>query len=192
MLNLTKGQEFKLDLSKGVISKLNVGLGWDTEADLDVHAVLYNNAGIPLSRVCFSNMTDRGVRLSEDNMTGKGDGDDEIIFIDTNKLDKEVATISIFVKVFTPFMSFKNVKGSFIRLYDDSTAYTKSVLDNGEYDKYKIVHFADIKIEGKELVYKIVMNGEDDSMGKIAKRQFKVSNSSQEETATKKKRFGLF
>ncbi|WP_297522699.1 TerD family protein [uncultured Clostridium sp.] len=192
MLNLTKGQEFKLDLSKGVISKLNVGLGWDTEADLDVHAILYNKDGKPLSRVCFTNLNDRGVTLSGDNTTGKGDGDDEIIFIDINTLDKEVATLGIYVKVFTPFSTFKNVKGSFIRLYDDSTSYTKSMLDNGEYDKYKIVHFANIEIQGKELVYKVIMNGEEDSMGKIAKRPLISEKSFNKEQPAKKKLFGLF
>ncbi|MGL4762127.1 MAG: TerD family protein [Sarcina sp.] len=192
MLNLTKGQEFKLDLSKGVIRKLNVGLGWDTEADLDVHAVLYNNAGKPLSRVSFSNLNDRGVRLSGDNLTGEGDGDDEIIYIDIDTLDKEVATIGVYVNVFTAFLTFKNVKGSFIRLYDDSASYTKSMLDNGEYDKFKVVHFANITIQGKELIYKVVMNGKEDSIGKIAKQPLAGTVPANEEKPAKKKLFGLF
>ncbi|MGL4450248.1 MAG: TerD family protein [Sarcina sp.] len=191
MLDLKKGQEFKLDLTKGTISKLNVGLGWDTQADLDVHAILYNNIGRPLTRVCFSHLSDRGVTLSGDNTTGAGDGDDEIIFIDINTLAQEVATIGIYVKVFTPFMTFKNVKGSFIRLFEGSTVHTKSILDNGVYNEFKIVHFANIEIKGKELAYKVIMEGKKESMGKLASKPLNKCTKELSKTS-KKKFFGLF
>jgi stress response protein SCP2 len=85
-LNLNKGDV--LNLSKGLVldlikssslEKLDIGLGWDTKCDLDSIAFLTDANGVIKDTVYFGSKRKQGIFLNGDNLTGAGDGDDEII-----------------------------------------------------------------------------------------------------------------
>lgn len=90
-VSLQKGQ--KVDLTKGNpgLSKIVIGLGWDTnkydggsDFDLDASAFLLNVNGKAASDsdfIFYNNLTggNNSVTHTGDNRTGEGDGDDEQI-----------------------------------------------------------------------------------------------------------------
>ena len=90
-VNLTKGQKVDLTKSNPGLSKIVVGLGWDTnkydggsDFDLDAAAFLLNAEGKVASDadfVFYSNLkhSSGAVEHLGDNLTGEGDGDDEQI-----------------------------------------------------------------------------------------------------------------
>lgn len=112
LINLEKGQ--KVDLTKGTnSSRFYVGLGWDApqtqgghDYDLDASAILLGADGKILDGqsknfVFYGNLQHEsgGVIHTGDNLTGDGDGDDEIIIIDTNKLPANCEEVSVIVTI---------------------------------------------------------------------------------------------
>jgi stress response protein SCP2 len=78
-INMTKGQSLDLKKEDGsAIPSIRVGLGWDVSAgktmDLDLFVVRKSD-----KKVAYFNDQKalEGVTLSDDNLTGEGDGDDE-------------------------------------------------------------------------------------------------------------------
>ena len=155
MLNLTKGTLLDLSKKDPDLRLLQVGLGWDTKMDLDSHAYLLDSNNKLIEHVSFSNLKGTGVRLNGDNMTGKGDGDDEIIFVNFSELKDSVSKISFYVNIFSfnPFSKkdFSQVKGAYVRLVNSETNIDLckySITDSGK--GVRVFHFADlVKINGK-------------------------------------------
>lgn len=120
-ISLVKGQ--KVDLTKGNagLSRITVGLGWDpaviekkgffgtkkstVQIDCDASVLLLDARG-KLARkehlICFYNKTSpcQSVVHSGDNLTGEGDGDDEQIFVDLNKVPAQVEKILAVVNIY--------------------------------------------------------------------------------------------
>lgn len=129
-LNLQKNQV--LDLKKAVpaLEEVIVGAGWDVaetgaEFDLDIAAFLLNSNGkiqrVPDDVIFFNNMQAQGIRLTDDNRTGEGDGDDERIIINLNQLPQHVEKIVFTVTIFEGALrrqTFGMINNSFIRLLD--------------------------------------------------------------------------
>jgi len=109
-INLQKGQ--KIDLTKGNpgLTKVVIGLGWDTnkysggfDFDLDASAFLIDKdgkAGGIEDFIYYNNLVggDGSVVHTGDNLTGDGEGDDEQIKIDLLKVPAHVAKVAISVK----------------------------------------------------------------------------------------------
>jgi tellurium resistance protein TerD len=135
-INLTKGA--RLDLSKAApsTSLFAIGLGWDTNKyngsaafDLDASAFLLKdgkaeNMG---ALVYYGKLkSDCGSVLHMgDNLTGEGDGDDEIIKVDTTKIDtNKYNEVEIAVTIYDAVsrnQTFGQVDNAFIRIYDPAT-----------------------------------------------------------------------
>ena len=132
-ISLTKGQ--KVDLTKGNpgLSKIMVGLGWDTNKydggaafDLDASAFLTKADGKVASDkdfVFYGNLehASKSVKHMGDNLTGDGEGDDEQIFVDLSKVPQEIEKISFTVTIYdaeTRKQSFGQVSNAFIRIVD--------------------------------------------------------------------------
>ena len=107
-INLQKGQRVSLDNSMKLAL---VGLGWDTnrydggfDFDLDASAFLLGENGKLLRDedfVFYNNLNGRdgAVVHTGDNLTGDGDGDDEVIMIDFSKIPSEIKKIAICVTI---------------------------------------------------------------------------------------------
>ncbi len=127
-INLQKGQRVTLDNSMQLAL---VGLGWDTnrydggsDFDLDASAFLLGENG-KLNRdedfIFYNNLTSRNdaVVHTGDNLTGDGDGDDEVIFIDFSKIPSDVKKIAIVVTIHDAEarrQNFGQVSNAYIRI----------------------------------------------------------------------------
>ncbi len=141
-VNLQKGQ--KVDLTKGNagLKTLIVGLGWDEaprkfslfakqeDIDCDASAMLINANTKKLMGavdvVYFGNLTHRSgaVRHCGDNLTGAGDGDDEQIIVELNKVPQDFDRIVFVVNIYQANQRkqhFGMIKNAFIRVVDADT-----------------------------------------------------------------------
>jgi stress response protein SCP2 len=107
------------------LSKVRMGLGWDpaqygANIDLDASCILYDDRGKDVDKIWFmSKKGARGaVRHSGDNLTGQGEGDDEVIFVDLAALPPNVRTLVFTVNSFAG-QRFTEVRNAFCRLIDD-------------------------------------------------------------------------
>lgn len=133
-ISLQKGQ--KVDLTKGNpgLSKLIVGLGWDTnkydgqaDFDLDAAAFLLADTGKVSEEkdfVFYSNLKhpSRGVVHLGDNRTGIGDGDDEQIRVDLSLIPASIQQIDFTVTIYeaeSRHQNFGQVSNAYIRVFDE-------------------------------------------------------------------------
>ena len=146
-VNLSKGQ--KVDLTKGNpgLSKIIVGLGWDTnkydggaDFDLDASAFLCGDNGRVLSDsdfIFYSNLTHSSgaVEHTGDNLTGEGEGDDEVIKVDLSLVPANISKIAFTVTIYDAEQRGQNfgmVSNSFIRIYNVETGEEILRYDLGE------------------------------------------------------------
>lgn len=130
-INLVKQQAISLEKVAPGLSIVEVGLGWESVADLDASAFgcKYNAAGDPILLadeffVFFNNKTSPNGEIAHqgDNRTGAGDGDDEVIIVDLSKADAQLQEISFVATIYggAP-ANFGQVTGAYIRLVDGVT-----------------------------------------------------------------------
>lgn len=146
-VSLEKGQ--KVDLTKGNngLSKIIVGLGWDeaapkgakglfssllgkSTADIDCDAsVLMLDENDKLQGVSnliyFGNLKskDGSVVHTGDNLTGEGDGDDEVILVDLSKVPKDFKKLLFIVNIYDSakrHQDFGMIKNAFIRVVNST------------------------------------------------------------------------
>jgi len=146
-VSLTKGQ--KVDLTKGNpgLSKLLVGLGWDTnrydggsDFDLDAAAFLLGGNGKTASDadfVFYGNLkhASGAVEHLGDNLTGEGEGDDEQIKVDLSKVPETVEKIDFTVTIYEAEerrQNFGQVSNAFIRVVDEASNTELIRYDLGE------------------------------------------------------------
>jgi len=108
---LTQGQEWAVVGSDGQrLAKLRMGVGWDKDptagaiasgrADVDLDATAVQFAGGELFDIAFYNnlaTRDGSVVHQGDNLTGSGEGDDEVIAIDLDRVYGRVDRIVFLV-----------------------------------------------------------------------------------------------
>ena len=127
-ISLVKGQKVSLDNSMKLAL---VGLGWDTnrydggfDFDLDASAFLLGENG-KLQRdedfIFYNNLESRNKAVvhTGDNLTGDGDGDDEVIMIDFSKIPNDVKKIAICVTIHDAAargQNFGQVSNAYIRI----------------------------------------------------------------------------
>jgi stress response protein SCP2 len=141
-VNLQKGQKVELRKSNGGdLTKVMVGLGWDEikqtkgfflkkntqEIDCDATALLLQNGKFVSSAdmIYFGNLTHESgtVRHMGDNLTGEGEGDDEQIAVDLQRLPKVYDKIVFVVNIFQAKargQHFGMLQNAFIRICDDN------------------------------------------------------------------------
>lgn len=146
-INLQKGQ--KVDLTKGNpgLSKLLVGLGWDTnkydggaDFDLDASAFLLGENGKVTTQgdfIFYGNLkhASESVEHMGDNLTGEGDGDDEQITINLSQVPANISKIAFTVTIYESDkrrQNFGQVSNAYIRIVDESTGTELIHYDLGE------------------------------------------------------------
>ncbi|SHL25296.1 tellurium resistance protein TerZ [Pseudonocardia thermophila] len=134
-VSLVKGQ--KVSLAKrggGTLTRVRMGLGWDAvkkrglfgrraqQIDLDASALLFDDQRRLLDAVWFRQLQskDGAVQHTGDNLTGEGEGDDESIIVDLQRLSPAVSQIVFTVNSFTG-QDFSQIENAFCRLVDETT-----------------------------------------------------------------------
>lgn len=127
---LEKGE--KTDLTKGTgLTLVKIGCGWDPQSngnafDVDASALILDQDEMlitPKHLVYYGNeeSPEKFVVHSGDNLTGEGDGDDEVITVDFSKAPataKEVLIIANVYKGKERGQNFGKIKNCFIRVFD--------------------------------------------------------------------------
>jgi tellurium resistance protein TerD len=134
-INLQKGQ--KVDLTKGNpgLSKILIGLGWDTnkydggaDFDLDAAAFLINEKGKVAADedfIFYGNLkhASGAVEHTGDNLTGEGEGDDEVIRVDLIAIPTQIQKITITVTIHEAEerrQNFGQVSNAYIRIVNEA------------------------------------------------------------------------
>jgi tellurium resistance protein TerD len=134
-ISLAKGGNVSLTKLAPSLTKAAVGLGWDVRTttgadfDLDATALVCGPDGKVLDDrhfVFYNNLTspDGSVEHTGDNLTGEGEGDDEVINVNVSAVPAGVDRVVFAVSIYeggTRGQSFGQVVNAFIRVVDAST-----------------------------------------------------------------------
>ncbi len=137
-VSLAKGQRVSLEKVAPGLSEVFIGLGWDVKStdtgydfDLDSslfllganekllsdsHFIFYNNLASP--------DPDKSVQHLGDNLTGVGEGDDEVIKINLKKVPADVQKIVVTVTIHEAqqrHQNFGQVQNAFVRVVNAQT-----------------------------------------------------------------------
>jgi len=139
-INLQKGQ--KISLSKeagGNLNKIVMGLGWDQKKaagggkllgglfggggsdaiDLDASCVMFDDHNKVVETVYFGHLKskDGSIVHTGDNRSGAGDGDDEQIIVELDRVPATVKALVFTVSSYTG-QSFNSVENAYCRMVD--------------------------------------------------------------------------
>lgn len=174
-INLQKGQ--KVDLTKGNagLTKIFVGLGWDTnkydgkfDFDLDASAFLVDQNGKVLTDtdfIFYGNLehSSGSVLHTGDNLTGEGEGDDEVINVDLSKIPANIAKVAFTVTIYDSSVRNQNfgmVSNAYIRVVNTDTNAELIHYDLGEdYSIETAVVVAELYRHGAEWKFNAVGSG---------------------------------
>ncbi|MBA4537780.1 TerD family protein [Bacillus aquiflavi] len=146
-INLSKGQRIDLTKTNPGLTKVIIGLGWDTnqydgghDFDLDASAFLTDENGKvtqDLDFIFYNNLKHSTgcVEHTGDNRTGEGDGDDEQIKINFSKVPSHVHRIAITVTIHDADVrnqNFGQVSNAFVRVVNEDTNQEVLRYDLGE------------------------------------------------------------
>lgn len=131
-ISLQKGQKVELTKTNPGLTKVVVGLGWDTNKydgghafDLDATAFMLGDSGKVTQDedfIFYNNPRDAAgsvVHLG-DNLTGAGEGDDEQITVDLSKVPANIQSIAFTVTIHEAEQrgqNFGQVSNAFIRVF---------------------------------------------------------------------------
>jgi len=133
-VSLTKGQRVSLNKDGGVaLTNIQMGLGWDpvvvkkrfgnrsADIDLDASVVMFADAQAA-DVIYYGQLTskDGSIRHLGDNLTGAGEGDDEVVTVDLTRVPMHVNAL-IFIVTSYQGQTFEQVDNAFCRLLDQTT-----------------------------------------------------------------------
>lgn len=146
-INLSKGQKVSLTKDNPGLNNILVGLSWDVNAfdsgtsfDLDASVFIADASGkCPSDKefIFYGNKehTSGAVKHMGDNTTGEGDGDDEQIHIELNKVPDNLEKIAFTVTIYEAeqrHQNFGQVSNAYIRIIDEATGTELVRFDLGE------------------------------------------------------------
>lgn len=146
-INLSKGQKIDLTKTNPGLTKVVVGLGWDTnkysgggDFDLDASVFLVGEGGKsrgPEDFIFYNNLVGAGgaVTHTGDNLTGEGEGDDEQVIVDLPNVPADVHKISFTVTIHeaeSRGQNFGQVSNAFIRIVNENSNEELIRYDLGE------------------------------------------------------------
>ena len=134
-VSLSKGGNVSLTKEAPGLTAVLVGLGWEARTttgadfDLDASAILTAETGKVASDkdfVFYNNLksVDGSVEHTGDNLTGEGEGDDEVIKVNLAAVPAAVAKIVFPVSIYeaeSRLQSFGQVRNAYIRVVNQAT-----------------------------------------------------------------------
>jgi tellurium resistance protein TerD len=188
-ISLNKGGNLSLSKEAPGLSKILVGLGWDTRSsdgqdfDLDASAFLLKEGDKVRADTDFIfynqlKSPDGSVEHTGDNLTGEGEGDDEVIKVDLSRVPPEVQKISIAVTIHDAEgrrQNFGMVTNAFIRIVNDAggTEIARYDLSEDASTETAMV-FGEVYRNGPEWKFRAVGQGYNGGLGPLA-RNFGVN-----------------
>ena len=146
-VSLFKGQKVSLTKDNPGLIRVIVGLGWDTNKydggapfDLDAAAFLLDSNGkvrADSDFVFYNNLIhpSEAVKHTGDNLTGEGEGDDEVIIVNLTRIPESVCRIAFTVTIYDAEerkQNFGQVSNAYIHIVDSATNEELIRYDLGE------------------------------------------------------------
>lgn len=172
---LSKGQRIDLTKTNPGLTKVIVGLGWDTnkynggsDFDLDASAFLLHEDGKAKSEadfVFYNNLKayDGAVVHTGDNRTGEGEGDDEQLIIEFTKIPERITRVGITVTIHDAAaraQNFGQVSKAFVRVVNAANDAEVIRFDLGEeFSIETAVVFCEFYRQGIEWKFQAVGSG---------------------------------
>lgn len=197
-VTLQKGQKVSLSKDNPGLSRIVVGLGWDEarpkkgggilgglfsaptqDIDCDASAFLLKNGRLTDSKdvVYFGNLTHftGAVQHMGDNLTGAGEGDDEQIVIDLQRVPPQYDKIVIVVNIYWAYkrnQHFGMIDNAFIRIVNAANGMEMLKYNLSEnYNGMTAMIFGEIYRHNGEWKFGAVGSGTNDgSISDLAKR----------------------
>jgi tellurium resistance protein TerD len=183
-ISLSKGGNVSLSKTAPGLTKIIVGLGWDTRAtdgaafDLDASAFLLKSDGKVRSDgdFIFYNQTkspDGSVEHTGDNTTGAGEGDDETIKVNLAAVPPEIDKIAISVTIHDAEarkQNFGMVSQAFVRVVNEADGKEIVRYDLSEdFSVETALTFGEVYRSSGEWKFRAVGQGFKGGLGPLAK-----------------------
>lgn len=142
-ISLKKGQRIDLTKGKNNLNRLRVGLGWDpietksgilglfkasSDIDCDASVIMLSDDKLATNKdlIYFGNLKSkcRSVMHSGDNLTGEGEGDDEMIEVELQKVPDRFNKLVFVVNIYNCVkrkQDFGMIENAYIRIVDSQT-----------------------------------------------------------------------
>ena len=195
-VNLQKGQKINLKKSDGsALSNIMVGLGWDAaeskggflssifsgkkDIDCDASVFLCKDGKLRANEdiVYYGNLahTSGAVKHMGDNLTGDGEGDDEQIFVNLNKLPEQYDKLVFVVNIYQGQerkQHFGMIKNAFIRIVDnDSNTELCRYNLSDNYDEMLAMVAGEVYKKNGEWKFNAIGNGtKDTGLSELSRR----------------------
>jgi tellurium resistance protein TerD len=183
-VSLSKGGNVSLTKEAPGMTAILAGLGWDARTttgadfDLDASALMVDANGKILGDsyfIFFNNLNspDGSVQHTGDNLTGEGDGDDEVIKMNLATVPAEVDKVVVAVSIYDADnrgQSFGQVRNAYMRVVNQA--------DNSEIARYDLSEdastetamiFGEIYRNGAEWKFRAVGQGYSSGLAGIAR-----------------------
>lgn len=183
-ISLKKGGNVSLSKEAPGLSKITVGLGWDSRVtdgaqfDLDASVFLCGDDGKAIDDnhfIFYGNLKsqDGSVEHTGDNLTGEGDGDDEQIKIDLNAVPAAIKKMVVSVTIHeaaTRNQNFGQVANAFMRVIDQNGGKELARYDLAEdYSVETAMIFGEVYRHNDEWKFKAIGAGFEGGLGSLAR-----------------------
>lgn len=183
-ISLSKGGNISLTKEAPGLVRCRAGLGWDTRTtdgadfDLDASVVMVGPDGKAPNEhafIFYGNLQskDGSVVHTGDNLTGEGEGDDEVIEIDLSKIPAEIDKLVITVSIYNADergQNFGMVRNAFVRLVNQDNDQEVVRYDLGEdFSTENSLIFAEVYRHGGDWKFRAVGQGYSNGLAGICK-----------------------
>ncbi len=186
-ISLKKGEGISLEKASPALEAVFVGLGWDvnqstgSDFDLDTSVFLLGeNDKLVSDRhfIYFNNLKspdpDHSVEHMGDDLTGAGEGDDEVIIVNLKKVPEEVQKLTFVVTIYEAEkrgQTFGQVNNGFVRLVNVKTKEEVVRYDlDEEYSNEKSIIMAEIYRKNGQWGMSAIGQGYEGDLGSILSR----------------------
>ncbi len=182
-VTLSKGGNVSLSKEAPGLTKILIGLGWDTRSsdgvdfDLDASVFLVGATGKVRSDadfIFYNNLksADGSVEHTGDNLTGEGDGDDEAVKVNLPLVPADVDKLAVSVTIHDAAVrnqSFGQVSNAFIRVVNDDNGTEIARYDLSEDASTETAMiFGEIYRNGAEWKFRAIGQGFAGGLGPLA------------------------
>lgn len=191
-ISLSKGQKIDLTKTNPGLTKIMVGLGWDTnkydggkDFDLDASVFCLNAQGKANSEsdfIFYNNPknSNGSVVHTGDNRTGAGDGDDEKVDVDLAAVPAEIDKIAFCITIYdgqARSQNFGQVSNAFVRIVDEQSGTELIRYDLGEdFSVETAVVVGELYRHSGEWKFSAVGSGFQDGLGGLARNYGLATN----------------
>ncbi|MGG4489507.1 TerD family protein [Metabacillus idriensis] len=184
-ISLSKGQKIDLTKSNPGLSKVLVGLGWDTnkydggnDFDLDTSVFLLDANGKAASEadfIFYNNLVggNGSVEHTGDNRTGEGSGDDEVIKVNLSEVPSTIDKIAFTITIHdaeSRSQNFGQVSNAYVRILNEESNQELIRYDLGEdFSIETAVVVGELYRHGAEWKFNAIGSGYQGGLGSLVK-----------------------